>query len=420
MKKLAVITFFAMIFALFSISLSTLSVWAAEVDVLIKKLVEKGILTQSEANELLKETKKEAAREKTEIEEVAKKTVRKERVKLPKWVEKMNLKGDVRLRYEYNDTDFAETRTRGRIRWRLSGKAKVVDKVKVGFGLASGGDDPRSTNQSFDSTFSSKGVRLDLAYAEYKPAKWATFWGGKFSNPLYRPRDLLWDSDIRPEGVAANGDWRVAPNIDLIFTPAFYVLEEVSGTTKDPYMYALDAGIRWKITNNVPFTIVGTYYGFNNLQGTNLTFSGDSNTRVGGNLVFDYDSVALQAELGFRNLGILPFLGFFGQYIKNDDPPEEDKGWLAGFLIGHKKVENFAQWLLRWDYRRLERDAWLDAFPDSDFFGGDTNVKGWEVLLEFGLARNTVIQADYYQNETILGTPKVEQKLLQVDLVLKF
>jgi hypothetical protein len=418
MKKLTIITFLGMLLVVFSISFSTQPGWAGETDVLIEKLVEKGILTQSEANELLRETKREAAKEKAEIEEVAKKAAKK--IKLPKWVEKLKLKGDLRLRYEYNDTDLAETRTRGRVRWRLQGKAKVVDKVKVGFGLASGGDDPRSTNQSFDNTFSSKGVRLDLAYAEYKPAKWATLWGGKFKNPLFRPRDLIWDGDINPEGVAAKGDWRVAPNFNLIFTPAFYVLEELSGTTKDIYMYAMEGGVRWKITDKMPLTLTGTYYSFDNLKGTNVSFPGDSNTRVGGNLMFEYDSVHLQGRLEIHDVGPLPYLSVYGQYIKADEPPDEDKGWLAGALIGTKKVKKFGDWRLRWDYRRLERDAWLDAFPDSDFYGGDTNAKGWELLGMLGVAKNTVLQANYYQTENILGTPVVEQKLLQFDLVLKF
>ena len=46
MKKLAVITFLGMLLVLFSISFSIQPGWAGETDVLIKKLVEKGILNQ--------------------------------------------------------------------------------------------------------------------------------------------------------------------------------------------------------------------------------------------------------------------------------------------------------------------------------------------------------------------------------------
>ncbi len=426
MKKIAIITFLGMLLVLFSISFSIQPGWAGEVDVLIEKLVEKGILTQSEANELLKETKKEAAKEKAEIEEVAKETAKKQRVKLPKWVKKMKFKGDFRLRYENNETDGAETRTRGRYRYRLGVESKVLDPVKLALGIASGPANPRTTNQSMDETFSSKNVTIDYAYAQYTPAKWATLWGGKFPNPLYRPMDLLWDSDIRPEGAAAKGGWRVAPNIDLLFTPAFYILEEESGTTKDPYMYAIEGGVLWKITDKMPLTFAATYYGFENLKGATLKFPGSGNAKVGTapnqRYVFDYDSVALQGRFGWHDVfGVLPYLSLFGQYIKADDTTDEDKGWLAGFVIGHQKVKKFAQWMIRWDYRRLEKEAWLDALPDSDFYpSNDTNSKGWELLLQFGLAKNTMIQANYYQTEMILGTPNPEQKLLQLDVQWKF
>ena len=417
-----------MLLVLFSISFSIQPGWAGETDVLIEKLVEKGILTQSEANELLKETKKEAAKEKAEIEEVAKEAAKKEKVKLPKWVERVKLKGDLRLRYEHNNTDGAENRDRGRFRYRLGVESKVLDQVKLGFGLASSGTDrgvdggdPRSRNTSFDSTFSSKIVTIDYAYAQYTPAKWATLWGGKIKNPLYRPMDLLWDSDITPEGAAGKGDWRVAPNLDLVFTPTFYLLEEESGTTKDPYMYAMEGAVRWKITDKMPLTFATTYYGFKNLKGATLKFPGKGNEKVGGAYVFEYDSLALQGRLGWHDVfGVLPYLSFFGQYIKARDTTDQDLGWLAGLVFGHQKVKRFAQWLIRWDYRRLEQEAWLDALPDADFYTpSNTNSKGWELLLQLGLAKNTTIQANYYQTENILG-PNLDQKILQLDVQWKF
>ena len=46
---------------------------------------------------------------------------------------------------------------------------KLDEEVKVGFGLASGTNDPRSTNQSFTNSFETPDIRLDYAYATYKP-----------------------------------------------------------------------------------------------------------------------------------------------------------------------------------------------------------------------------------------------------------
>ena len=125
---------------------------------------------------------------------------------LPSWVKRFSFKGDLRLRYQYEETTGRTERHRGILRYRLGVSVKVTEQIQAVFGLASGGDDPRSTNQTFQDTFSSKGIQLDLAYGEYQPFKGFKLIGGKFKNPLWKPSDLLWDSDINPEGGAIDVD----------------------------------------------------------------------------------------------------------------------------------------------------------------------------------------------------------------------
>src|SRR5688572_13374558 len=91
---------------------------------------------------------------------------------LPAWVKIFQFSGDLRLRYQYEEETEETAQHRGRFRYRLNLDANILENLKVGFGIASGGDDPRSTNQSFEDSFSSKGIRIDLAFAEYKPMPW--------------------------------------------------------------------------------------------------------------------------------------------------------------------------------------------------------------------------------------------------------
>ncbi|HAU89798.1 MAG TPA: hypothetical protein DCW72_06095, partial [Elusimicrobia bacterium] len=86
---------------------------------------------------------------------------------------------------------------------------------------------------------------------------------------------------------------------------------------------------------------------------------------------------------------------------------------------GQRKVEDAGQWQLRYSYRRLEADAWLDNYPDSDFYGGAVNAQGHEVLLTLGLLRSFALDLDYYQTRPIAGGLKKE-KLFQADINLKF
>ena len=70
-------------------------------------------------------------------------------------------------------------------------------------------------------------------------------------------------------------------------------------------------------------------------------------------------------------------------------------------------------------YRRLEKDAWIDAYPDSDSYGGETGIKGHEVVFTYGLAKNVTLGLDYYYMENITG-PTIGENIVQTDVEFKF
>jgi len=103
------------------------------------------------------------------------------------WTDRVKLDGDFRYRYEHIDPQGSSSRTRTRIRARTNIKAKVADNIDVGFGLATGGDDPVSTNQTLGGGGSSKDVVLNLAYVDWEAADGLHIFAGKFKNPLEVP-----------------------------------------------------------------------------------------------------------------------------------------------------------------------------------------------------------------------------------------
>ena len=74
-------------------------------------------------------------------------------------------------------------------------------------------------------------IRLDYAYASYKPFDWLRLVGGKFQNPLWVPGGWLWDSDIRPEGVSAVMQ-RTVGGVELFMNSGFWILDEYSKTPR--------------------------------------------------------------------------------------------------------------------------------------------------------------------------------------------
>jgi hypothetical protein len=296
-----------------------------------------------------------------------------------------------------------------------------MDQVKVGLGLISGSDDPRSGTETFENTFSKKNVRIDTAFAEFTPANWFDLIGGKFYNPLYRPDDLVWDGDITPEGAAAKLRFKLLPKLDLYFNAATYILDEKTNA-KDPYLAAIQPGFIWKITRDIDLQLALAYYYFVNVKENALEFSSGTNTTAEGKLVFDYNAPVLSGELGFKkpfSLDFVPYFGLFGEYVYNPDPDHDNRGYLAGVRVGHLDMRKFGDWRLEYSYRCLEKDAWPDVFPDSDFYGGSTDVKGMEFILNFAFWKNIWLALDYYNTRRILAS-KQRENLFQVDLNLKF
>ena len=388
--------------------------FAGEIDILVDKLVEKGVLSPVEAQNILDETKQEVTKEIAQGKSYA----------LPKWVQAMKLKGDLRLRYQWNKKKSSEERHRGRYRFRLGAETKIADNVKVGFGLATGGTDPRSTNQTMTNTFETPDIRLDYAFAEYSSSPWLTFYGGKFKRKpiLWQPSDLLWDSDIRPEGGAAVINKGIGSGLDLFLNAGVFVLNESSSDTSDPMMYVVQPGLKWEISEGVSLKTAFAYYSFSGVKGAALDHStGTNSLDSDSHLIYDYNSLSPSLELGIKRPlnNLVPYFASFGNYIKNPDPSHNNQGYLFGVKFGDKKVKKKGQWQVKYMYRRLEKDAWLDTFPDSDFYGGDTGVKGHEVIFDYALKKNIVSGLDYYYTENIEGAKKPEN-LLQVDMKLKF
>ncbi len=409
MRKIPFIVIFGVLLSLLNLQ----KLYAGEMDILVNKLVEKGILTPVEAQHVLDETKKEAAREISKGKYSS----------LPEWVQKMKLKGDLRLRYQWDKEKSKAQRHRGRYRFRLGAETKVLDNVKVGFGLATGGSDPRSTNQTMTDSFQTPDIRLDYAYAEYKVFPYLILYGGKFhrKSVLWQPSDLLWDGDINPEGGALVIKERLSADLRITLEGGALVLNESSKDTSDPAMYFIQPVLTWAINKDVSLKSAFAYYGFSGIKGKSLEHSSNSNTGSAFGLVYNYNTINPSFELDIKEpfSGIVPFFGFFGEYVYNPDPDSDNKGYLLGFKAGNKKVREKGQWQIKYMFRRLEKDAWLDIFPDSDFYGGETNAKGHEAIFEYGLAKNVIFGVDYYYSKNIKGE-RIPDNTLQVDLVLKF
>ena len=339
------------------------------------------------------------------------------------WAEKIKWSGDFRYRYESIDNDRTdEDRNRNRVRARIGMTAQVTDDVKAGIALASGGDDPVSSNQSLGGGSSTKGINLDMAFIDWKFAENLHLVAGKTKNPFYKvgKNSLVWDGDYRPEGAHISFDngtfWAIA---------GYHFLESDNkgGSQDTEEMIGTQIGYKGQLADNMKFKVGASYF-YIPVEGSEpiIDFdSGDSNnfgnSVMGDVYEFDYETVELFAELNTKVAGIKTT--FFADYVKNNDA-DEDTGFALGMKLGSAK--NKGDWQFGYTYEDLEADAVFAAFTDSDFGGGGTDVKGHKLNAAYAFSKNTALSVTYFDNEYGEKTRSEELDFnrLQVDIKTKF
>ncbi|MBF0485716.1 MAG: putative porin [Candidatus Omnitrophica bacterium] len=426
---------------------------AGETDLLVQKLVEKGVLSAGEAQELLTQTK----------EEIKKQNSMGTNELIPTWVQNTKIKGDVRVRFEDIKDKAAKDLTHERLRVRLGLESKINDQMKIGIGMATGKpSDPRSRNISLGNSTdsyngtdnyaaSAKNIQLDYAYADYTPFQYATITAGKFQNPIWSPWDMIWKGDITPEGAALKLNYPVASNLQLFMNNMAFILRNPDSAIKgvqNESLYAFQPGVSWDVTSNINLKSALTYYRFLNLKdqpriaystavanATNSTYSGCNQGAAASTAcyTYNYDSLSPSAEIGFKNpfgesIGsVIPYASIFGDYIYNishSHPTDGRGGFDAGVKLGYQQVSDKAQWQLKLATSKLGRDSWVDAFSDSDRYKkGSTNTQSYESILEYGLGKNTSLVVDYYYSFLLnksASAGRAPENLLQIDWNLKF
>lgn len=284
------------------------------------------------------------------------------------WYDDIKLSGDLRLRDDWTETENStEARNRIRYRLRLNAKAKVNDDIDAVIRLASGSDDPVSTNQTLDNGASSKALWVDRAYLKYSKNNYQIT-GGKSPVSFEAANNLIWDGDLNPEGFGATV--ALSNQLDII-TNAWILEEEKSDD--DIWMLGAQLVHNWK-----GMTTALGYYQYTGLAGSvaigpdDTEFFGNSTT-VDGTYASDFGIADLNLIYNTK-IGSLPVKGFVDYAVNTQASTTEDTAWQIGFKLGKTKAVGSKS--LEYNYRSLQADSILGQFSDSDSCGGGTDCKG--------------------------------------------
>ena len=406
-----------------------------------KQAIEEGRQAQKEA--IQKAVKEESA----EAQETWKEWI-------PKWVRKIKISGDLRLRYErlwdrgmlnQNGTEGKQDdRNRGRIRLRLYLDAPITDEIKTHFMVTtnmSTHQEATTTNATFGEDFDDKGIYLARAYAEYKP-NWLKGLGlgaGKFKKNFYHT-DIMWDTDVNPDGVYEFYRYEGSD----IFQPFIYLSQMVlneNNRTPDAMLYLNQAGFTWDI-GPVRWILAGSYYSWSNLNGTVWMHSGDYNKGGGNSFITDPSTGDIVYEYGYKLWEGYSQIGFqvgpypvtvYLDYVYNaadDVPSDENKAYNVSFKIG--KEGKKGDYALYYKYAYIEQNAVLGCLNDQDFYGA--NRKGHKVALHYWPFGNVLLRAVFFYTDPVSewktasqGNPlwnvdryKEHEDRFQFDFVFKF
>ncbi|WP_339464782.1 putative porin [Pseudomonas lurida] len=357
------------------------------------------------------------------------------------WAAKTQLKGDVRFRHETIKIDGTpnnggKDKDRERIRARLGAFTEINSQVDTGIRVATGSsDDARSTNQDLDGYFNKKSIWLDLGYIDYRPTQIKNLHviGGKMLQPWVSMGDVIWDSDINPEGLALTYKYPLGSSAELFGSLGNYSLKDnVNGDgvqfRNDLRMTAGQLGSRFSLTDNLKLTLGGSVYAFQNDEDSRCpTTTGTTpgcltpsetvaNTTAGNASEYRLYEGFSQVDIG----GLAVPLSFYGQYVQNTKATDKDKD--TAWLLGAKsKVFGFN---LDYNYRDVQRYAVVGAFTDSDFAGGFTGARGHKFKVGYDIDKNFAIGATYFLTKadyaSATGYRDANANTLQLDAEAKF
>jgi len=356
------------------------------------------------------------------------------KVKGADWASKIKFKGDLRYRHEMiaqervveGSAEDAADRTRHRVRARFGFDAKVTDNSKVVVQLATGGPDPRSSNQTLTNSGSRKEIGVDLAYAEYSFMPGGVLTLGKIKNPVWRPgQSLFWDGDFNPEGAGVTFDR------GMLFGGAYgwWLSEQFNsdpkGENSDANVFGLQAGLKFPLLGGET-RLAANYFDCGACQDNspmflNLPF-GNTTYRVGTSttnlLRYDYEILQLSGEMG-TTLFDLPF-SFWADYAQNmASGVEYDTAYGVGVTLG--KASNAKSWEAGLLYQSIDKDALYAQFIDSDFGDGTTDSEGWVIKGGYAWVKNVTFNGTYFINtrNKDVGT-ELDYDRLQLDVNYKF
>jgi polyhydroxyalkanoate synthesis regulator phasin len=403
---------------------------------LIDTLVRKGIITDQEGEELRADLTRDFGQ-----------NTPAGKLDLSSSITRFKISGDIRLREQIESqtttsaTKVANERNRTRLRFRLNGDVELQKGWSAGFALETAAASD-SGNQTFENGADDYGILLSRAYVGYTDGDF-TFVGGKQKNVFYTT-DLVWDSDINPQGLTEQYKLTAGDKTSVTFRAGQLLMddnnESSSPTTSatDAWMFYQQAELSQKVGTTIDLKVAPGFFLYNA-----STLAGLSNENAFNGTTENLKVIVIPGELSLANIGGAGYAlrGYWDfaynttaedrvreAYAQPASVDEDPMAWLVGVSYGYGTGKLAGDWKLSADYREIGLGSIDPNINDSDFAFSRLNQKGFKFSASYNLTDFASLNGTYFKTEEKDDLPGAgpavanldHSQTLQVDLNVKF
>ena len=245
-------------------------------------------------------------------------------------------------------------------------------------------------------------------------------------------------------GAQIGVDWKINDDLTAKFGVAYYDFDGIEGKLSSPFIPLTDKDAGDTDTTRPSFAQRGnTYMALRNID--NSTAANDFGNKYQYQyygLASEFRDIAITGRLDYDHFDPVR-LSLVGEVIKNVAFDSSDinakavnnrgagtakkigafeggdTAWNLAFTVGKPALEQLWDWQAGVGYRYVESDAVVDAFTDSDFGGGGTNVQGFTLGGNLALSKAVRAGLRWMSSDEIAGPP-LSSDILQIDLNAKF
>ncbi len=329
---------------------------------------------------------------------------------------KLKLYGDVRFRTELDrdskkaDDSMRPDRDRFRFRLRL-GFIYILDKnFEFGGRLRTGNPkNPQSSHVTIGNGFNGKMISVDKAYIKYVNRGFY-IWGGKNQMNMWEPDEMLWDSDVNPEGIALGKKIKIGNSARLQLNSGYFILNNDYGITDNTLKQTFGMHSNAAFAQAKYCTKIGAHQ--------LILAPGFLTTYTTKMLGVNYQILTNFIQFKMTN-GFAIHFDYFNNLEDLSgkvDPDFEDQKTGFSFTGSYTFTKKFSA---QATYAQIQKYAVIDMFAQDDWVRWDNKIKdhngeitkihtrssnfgGFGIILKYKLAKNMDTQLKFWQAKALV------------------